>query len=68
MTARQLIHPETIIHATESHGITTLILTQGDSRIELAVRTDRVRQFHGDITDALTPMIHAATLAEVEAR
>lgn len=68
MTTRQLIHPKTTIHAVESHGMTTLIITQGDSRLELAIRSDRVRQFYGDITEALTPMIHADTLAKVEGR
>jgi len=58
MTTRVLIQPTVLMHATSSHGITTLVITQGDCRLELAMHSDRVPQFYGDVSEALTPTIH----------
>jgi hypothetical protein len=66
MTAKLLIQPTTMMHAVSDHGVTTLVITQGDCRMELAMASDRVQQFYGDLTEALTPPIHEATLHQIE--
>ena len=58
MTVKLLIQPTTTMHAVSAHGVTTLIITQGDCRMELAMSSDRVQQFYGDVSEALTPAIH----------
>ena len=67
MTVKLLIQPTTMMHAVRDHGVTTLIITQGDCRMELAMSSDRVHQFYGDVSEALTPPIHEES-ANVEER